>query len=277
MGKNARYWARRIDNPPIEKYIIPLIAGVLPKPWEYHRRMSGMTKRHRRGGVKEQHSIIPGIRKKLQKIAACPHVQAVTPGRISPAVGSQQPVIVFQYFQETGMKLVGKIPGAVQEIFVVTSSQEAALNSLVAAGLIVLEENRPGKAYSRSRKTIPNANNSPPITEASPETIQTYMNKGSNNGTPLAISIGDRLNGQMHHLQNQLAKQAEQERARSPKIKDKQSHAKGSSRPHSRRKSKKTHPKPDTTQASTMEAWLDAADAQGPDYWQKIKSSKDQI
>ncbi len=232
-----------------------------------------MSKRHRRGGVKEQHSIIPGIRRRLQKIAACPHVQAVTPGRISPAVGSQQPVIVFQYFQATGMKLVGKIPGAVQEIFVVTPSQQAALNSLTDAGLVVLEENRPGKAYSRSRKTTPNASNGPPIVEASPETIQTYMNKASNNGTPLAVSIGDRLNGQVHRLQDQLTEHAEGEKTSAPKSKG-QSHPRDRLKPHSPKSHKKTGPKSDIVQASTMEAWLDAADAQGPDYWQKIKSSK---
>ncbi len=218
-----------------------------------------MPKRHRRGGVKQQHSIIPGIRRKLQKIAACPHVQAVTPGRISPAVGSQQPVIVFQYFQETGMKLVGKIPGAVQEIFVVTSAKEAALNWLTAAQLVLLEENRPGKAHSRGRKARLVVDNSPPIVEASPDTIREYMASSSTNSTPMAIPIGDRLNGQMHHLQDQLTKQAENKKRQAKATKKRRSQL----------------PYNESPQPTTMEAWLDAADKRGVDYWQKIKSDKD--
>ena len=153
-----------------------------------------MPKKHRRGGVKLQHSIIPGIRKKLQRIATCPHVQAVTPGRISPAVGSQQPTIVFQYFQETGMKLIGKVPGAVQEIFVVCSNKEAALGWLVAAELVLLEENRSGKAYSQGRKIRPTKNNNTNVAEASPDTIQRYMQALGPNDNLLKTPIGERVN-----------------------------------------------------------------------------------
>ena len=81
-----------------------------------------MPNKHRRGGVKQQHSIIPGIRKKLEKIAARPYVQAVTPGasRLRPASRTSDRLV----FQASGMKLIGKVPGAVQEIFVVTSQPE---------------------------------------------------------------------------------------------------------------------------------------------------------
>lgn len=218
-----------------------------------------MPKRHRRGGVKQQHSIIPGIRKRLQRIAACPHVQAVTPGRISPAIGSQQPVIVFQYFQETGMKLSGKIPGAVQEIFVVSSAKEAALNWLTAAGLVTLEENRPGKAYSRGRKAKPlEKNRERLVPEASPDTIQQHVSSLSASDLPLAVPIGDRLNGQLHRLRDSIVKQTEEKKQ--PKATEKRSRVQPSA----------------PSKPATMEAWLEAADQQDADFWRKIKSAKDQ-
>ena len=217
-----------------------------------------MPKKHRRGGVKQQHSIIPGIRRKLQKIAACPHVQAVTPERISPAVGPQQPVIVFQYFQATGMKLSGKIPGAVQEIFVVSSEKEAALNWLVAAGLVVLEENRPGKPYSQGRKHKPVTNEIEPGPEASYATIQRYVQSvGSDTGS-LQVSIGERVNGQMRRLQNSLVKHAKKQQTA----------------PQTKRKPP-AEPGTASTEPTTMEEWLKAADRQDALYWQKIKSEKD--
>jgi DNA segregation ATPase FtsK/SpoIIIE-like protein len=217
-----------------------------------------MPKKHRRGGVKQQHSIIPGIRRRLQKIAACPHVQAVTPGRISPAVGPQQPVILFQYFQETGMKLSGKIPGAVQEIFVVSSDKEAALNWLVAAGLVVLEENRPGKPYSQNRKNKPVAEEMRLGPEASYATIQRYVKSLSPNTGPLQVSIGERVNGQMRRLKDNLVKEAKKQ-PKTPLAKGKPP----------------TKPSTISTEPTTMEEWLKAADGQDALYWQKIKSGKD--
>ncbi|NLJ24462.1 MAG: hypothetical protein GX354_03415 [Firmicutes bacterium] len=215
-----------------------------------------MPKKHRRGGVKQQHSIIPGIRKKLQKIATCPHVQAVTPGRISPAVGSEQPVIVFQYFQDTGMKLSGKVPGAVQEIFVVSSNKEAALGWLVTADLVLLEENRSGKAYSQGRKIKPTRSNARPAAEASPDTIQRYMH--ANNGL-LKIPVSERVNGQVRQFRDRLAKQAEKERQGPRPPKSKQPNT-----PHSQ-----------LAQPTTMEEWLKAADEQDAAYWQNVKREKD--
>lgn len=216
-----------------------------------------MPKRHRHGGVKQQHSIIPGIRKKLQKIAACPYVQAVTPGRISSAVGSQQPVIVFQYFQETGMKLSGKVPGAVQEIFVVTSQPEPALSWLVAANLVLLQEERPGKAYSQ-RKTKPANDHFRPASEASLCTIQQYMESNSSKAGPLNVSIGDRLNGQIRQLKDIMTQQTQRGKQNTLAAHGKQS--KAGQTPNS--------------QPTTMEEWLQEADRQDTAYWQKIKSEK---
>lgn len=217
-----------------------------------------MPKKHRRDGVKQQHSIIPGIRRKLQKIAACPHVQAVTPGRISPAVGSQQPVIVFQYFQETGMKLSGKIPGAVQEIFVVSSHREAALNWLVQAGLVLLEENRPGKPYSQSRKNKQVVEEIQHGPEASPDTIQRYMKSLGPGGGSLEVPISERVNGQIRRFRDNLINEADKKRKAS-----------------SAKKKPAREPGTQSTRPTTMEEWLEAADKQDALYWQKIKSEKD--
>ncbi|NMB45405.1 MAG: hypothetical protein GX998_03215 [Firmicutes bacterium] len=216
-----------------------------------------MPKKHRRGGVKQQHSIVPGIRKRLQKIAACPYVRAVTPGRISAAVGSQQPMIVFQYFQKTGMKLSGKVPGAVQEIFVVSSNKEAALNWLVTAELVLLEENRPGKAYSQ-RKTKPANEEIHLAPEASPDTIQRYMQSPSSNFRPLEVPIGERMNGQIRRFRDELIRQEKKEKQAALSAK--------------RKRPKEPH----TSSATpvTMEEWLEAADTQDTAYWQKIKAQK---
>ncbi len=223
-----------------------------------------MPKKHRRGGVKQQHSILPGIRKKLQKIAACPYVQAVTPGRISSAAGSQEPVVVFQYFQASGMKLIGKVPGAVQEIFVVSSQRDAALNWLVAADLVLLEENRPGKPYSQRRKARNTAaeNAAKPAHEASPDTLRRYMQSPSGSNNPLMVTLGDRLNGRMHSFQKQLLQEAEVKKQLAQQERPKQR----KQSPGQRRRA----PSP-----STMEQWLEAADKEKPGYWQKIKAEKE--
>ncbi|NLY30651.1 MAG: hypothetical protein GX047_08485 [Firmicutes bacterium] len=223
-----------------------------------------MPNKHRRGGVKQQHSIIPGIRKRLQKIAACPYVQAVTPGRIFSATGSQEPVVVFQYFQATGMKLIGKIPGAVQEIFVVSSQREAALNWLTAANLVLLEENRPGKPYSQKRKgrTTAGENSTEPISEASPDTLRRYMQLSDDSDSPLMVAVGDRLNGKMHDFRTKLLQEAEVQKKRERKRKSK------------RRRQPPNQQQP-ISQPTTMEQWLKAAEKQGTEYWRKIKADKE--
>lgn len=228
-----------------------------------------MPNKHRRGGVKQQHSIIPGIRKRLQKITACPYVQAVTPGRIFSAAGSLEPVVVFQYFQATGMKLIGKVPGAVQEIFVVSSQREAALNWLTASNLVLLEENRPGKPYSQKRKgrTTAAEDTAELIDEASPDTLRRYMQLSNGSDSPLMVAVGDRLNGKMDDFRNKLLHEAEtkkkQKRKRSSKQSIQNSGQRHSGRPRS------------TSPPSTMEQWLKTADKQGPEYWRKIKAHKE--
>ncbi|NLA57940.1 MAG: hypothetical protein GX855_03420 [Firmicutes bacterium] len=226
-----------------------------------------MPNKHRRGGVKQQHSIIPGIRKRLQKIAACPYVQAVTPGRISSATGSQEPVIVFQYFQASGMKLIGKVPGAVQEIFVVSSQREAALNWLTAANLVLLEENRPGKPYSQKRKARTGAadDSAKPIHEASPDTLQRYKQFLNDSDGPLMVAVGDRLNGRAREFHNKLL----QEAGAKEKENGKRSQKNASQRVIA------AGQRPSPSSPSNMEQWLKAADKLGPQYWRQVRAEKE--
>lgn len=220
-----------------------------------------MPNKHRHDGVKEEHTIVQGLRKKLRKIATCPYIQAVTPGRISAAAtGSKQPVIVFQYFQDTGMKLLGKAPGNVQEIFVVTANKEATLDWLVTAGLVQLEQLKIRKTRNRSRKRKPPG--APPLAEASPTTIEKYMSSMQGEADGEGVSIADRLNGQYNRLQ-QLRKELEKQELARTKSDERRSNLR---QKPSRQNENNSQLSP-ARQPETLEEWLQLADELGLKYW----------
>lgn len=92
--------------------------------------------KYRQGKIKREHSIIDGLLPLLEATAACPHVQTVIPGPIEPAPSRYGPGLTFQYFTETGCKLLGKNGDAVQEVFLVTTEREATRAWLQGEGLI---------------------------------------------------------------------------------------------------------------------------------------------
>ncbi len=90
----------------------------------------------RQGKIKREHSIIPGLLPLLEAAALCPQVQSVIPGPIASGPSPAGPSLTFQYFTDTGCKLLGKNGDAVQEVYLVTDQREATKRWLQDEGLI---------------------------------------------------------------------------------------------------------------------------------------------
>lgn len=87
-----------------------------------------MSGRHRRKGVKREHSILAGLLPILERIAALPGVTSVIPGRIAVTRASS-PTLQLRPGPATvtGLKLTARRGTASQEIFVVTSEPDRVL------------------------------------------------------------------------------------------------------------------------------------------------------
>lgn len=92
--------------------------------------------RYRPGKIKLQHSLIEGLRERLEAIASLGEVSAINPGEIRPRGGTVPFELTFQYFTESGFKLLAKNTTSLQEVFVVTADREAVLEKLSALGLV---------------------------------------------------------------------------------------------------------------------------------------------
>jgi len=108
----------------------------------------------RQGKIKREHTIIPGLLPLLEATAACPQVQTVIPGPIAPGPSPAGPNLTFQYFTETGCKLLGKNGDAVQEVFLVTSAPEATKTWLQGEGLIAPDPPPPRERPGRSKAPV---------------------------------------------------------------------------------------------------------------------------
>jgi hypothetical protein len=87
--------------------------------------------RHRVKGVKREHSVIAGLLPILERIAACPKVDGVIPGRISVTRGATQTLQVrLGPRTVTGVKLNARRATTAQEVFVISSDVEAVLGFL---------------------------------------------------------------------------------------------------------------------------------------------------
>jgi hypothetical protein len=71
-----------------------------------------------RKGVKREHHFLKGLEKPLEEIAAIPGVKKVIPGRIY-ASDSRGFEIKVSRETQTGLKLVAKSDGSVQDVFLV--------------------------------------------------------------------------------------------------------------------------------------------------------------
>ncbi|ASJ10555.1 hypothetical protein A3L12_04205 [Thermococcus sp. P6] len=79
--------------------------------------------RHFKKGVKREHHFLNGLEKKLEEIAAIPGVKKVIPGRIY-ASDSRGFEIKVTRETKTGLKLVAKSDGSVQEVFLVVDRKD---------------------------------------------------------------------------------------------------------------------------------------------------------
>lgn len=107
-------------------------------------------KKYRAGKIKREHSVIEHLWPALEQIAASDLVTSVIPGPISPLSGRGFE-ITFQRFTETGLRLLAKNGSAIQEVWVVATNPQAALEWLAREGIVKWspepkkEQRSPGK------------------------------------------------------------------------------------------------------------------------------------
>ena len=79
--------------------------------------------KHFKKGVKREHHFLKGLEKPLEEIAQIPGVKKVIPGRIYASDSRGFEIKVTRETQ-TGLKLVAKSDGSVQEVFLVVDSAD---------------------------------------------------------------------------------------------------------------------------------------------------------
>lgn len=90
-----------------------------------------MTGRHRVRGVKREHGIIAGLLPVLERIAASPAVDSVTPGRIRVTRAATQSLeLRFGTVTISGLKLTARRGTTAQEVFLVTGQPDAVVEFL---------------------------------------------------------------------------------------------------------------------------------------------------
>ena len=89
------------------------------------------------GRIKRQHGRVGGLDELLNRIVKeCPHVTRIIPGRINRRRGKTPPGFKIQYPTEAGLKCLYTSTGAVQEVFLICSDQEAAKTWLLENGVV---------------------------------------------------------------------------------------------------------------------------------------------
>jgi hypothetical protein len=88
--------------------------------------------RYRKGKVKREHGMIPGLRQILEELSRVPEVTSIIPGRIRRTRNSSGAGCSLRVQSETGtgLKCVGRVGSAVQEVFVVTNSPEVVRSAI---------------------------------------------------------------------------------------------------------------------------------------------------
>ena len=79
--------------------------------------------KYRLSKIKQEHSMIKGLKKLLQKLAKMDEIKSIVPGRISPSKNVQALHLTFQYEIEGGIRCLAKGEG-VQEIFIICDDLE---------------------------------------------------------------------------------------------------------------------------------------------------------
>ena len=79
--------------------------------------------KHFKKGVKREHHFLKGLEKPLEEIAKIPEVKKVIPGRIYPS-DSRGFEIKVSRETLTGLKLIAKSEGSVQDVFLVVDKKD---------------------------------------------------------------------------------------------------------------------------------------------------------
>ena len=79
--------------------------------------------KHFKRGVKREHHFLKGLEKPLEEMASIPGVKKVIPGRIYASDSRGFEIKVTRETQ-TGLKLVAKSDGSVQEVFLVVDKSD---------------------------------------------------------------------------------------------------------------------------------------------------------
>ncbi|MCY0898722.1 MAG: DUF2103 domain-containing protein [Firmicutes bacterium] len=91
--------------------------------------------KYRQQKVKRQHHVLAELEPGLKMLSAIPSVDGVIPGIIKPKAGGSLG-FTFQYFTQSGFKLIGRAGGACQELFVITRDARAVVQALYDEGVI---------------------------------------------------------------------------------------------------------------------------------------------
>lgn len=93
-----------------------------------------MPNRQRKGKLKREHSMLPGLEVVLAEICAWPETTACIPARIrrtgKPRKGA---LLTVQARTPTGLKTAAHASGAVQEVFIVTGNPHAVEQKILSA------------------------------------------------------------------------------------------------------------------------------------------------
>lgn len=91
--------------------------------------------KYRHDKIKRQHHVVRDLEPGLEFLANLDSVDGIIPAVISRKKGGTLG-FSFQYNTPSGLKLIGRSSGAVQEVFVITKDPEAVLQALYNAHLI---------------------------------------------------------------------------------------------------------------------------------------------
>ena len=93
--------------------------------------------KHRKAGVKREHSTLDGLPRVLESVAEQSGVGAVIPGRIRVTQSNSPGLkLKLQARTMTGFKIGARSQSLAQEVFVVTSEADSVEERLLALGLV---------------------------------------------------------------------------------------------------------------------------------------------
>lgn len=162
--------------------------------------------RHRAHKVKTMHSIIGDYDKVLEDIGRIPAVRSVITGVISPNKSDREEM-TFQYFTDSGLKLLAKTTEAVQEIFLVSEDKQQVLEELRARGFLT-------ERMNRMKKNAPKSSNKKAAPQSSASRRDARYNASDLPKDAKPATLKDMLNSDvLAKLQAQSQELKDQERA----------------------------------------------------------------